>query len=755
MLEGIADLLEVADIGYRITVLTASDGRIGLASLNEIRPDLIISDIMMPNMGGFELLERVRSNPDWIHIPVVFLTAKGTREDILKGRLSGAELYITKPYDSVEFLDLVRSQLDRAFELERDRTRRYETFSRNIIQLLNHEFRTPLTYVTAYSELLNAGLLRDDAADIREYLRGIRIGAQRLSKLVEDLVVVMELRAGRVKERFERHAEVITDFEALLEWGSRRNYEGKIDLDSVFFPPNLDNVTPVIGVRSDLTNALDRLLENALKYAIIGKGRLAEVHVSLKADENEIRIDISDNGIGFPMRVGPRLFELFYQYNRDEIEQQGAGTGLTIAREIVELHGGRIEFESTEGQGSTFSVVLPRYETNRLAPNSRNYDGSLRKKATVLVVEDEALLLQGICDLMEVFEGKYEFIVETASDGFEGLEVLSKIQPNLIITDIMMPRMDGYELIRKVREVPEWVNIPVIFLTAKGERQDIVRGRRVGAEEYITKPYDANEFFGLLTTQLDRHFQKQSVMSRTFEELKQSVLNLLRSDFQLPLVAVADYSEKMIDLLEEVHSESELITHLQGIRSSSQEVNRLVEDFIFLAEVQTGEASLWFEMKSQPCSLAAFLDNLGIDGNAKVDWSRVILTASDRTKDAIVLADPTRLRFGIGRVVEAVQKRQKEPSRGLCQIMVSISEHARLARLEISLESSRFSDHDIRQLRWHLATSRPIEPELSGIAPGLLMAKAVINLHGGKIAIEKELNNTPSIVISLPVKTYI
>src|SRR5688572_521102 len=118
LLDGISDLLEVADMGYQVHALTASNGRAGLARIAEETPDLIISDIMMPLMDGFEFLAEVRKNPAWIHIPFIFLTARGEKRDIQEGRSSGAELYITKPFDNDELLQLVKGQLDRTFQLQ-------------------------------------------------------------------------------------------------------------------------------------------------------------------------------------------------------------------------------------------------------------------------------------------------------------------------------------------------------------------------------------------------------------------------------------------------------------------------------------------------------------------------------------------------------------------------------------------------------------------------------------------------------------
>ena len=113
---------------------------------------------------------------------------------------------------------------------------------------------------------------------------------------------------------------------------------------------------------------------------------------------------------------------------------------------------------------------------------------------------------------MGVFESPYELTVLTASDGEHGLEVLAESEPDLIVTDIMMPQMDGYEFLQEIRKNPAWVHIPVIFLTAKGDRQDILRGRSIGAEEYITKPYEVTQLFSLISAQLDRFFQRNMVI---------------------------------------------------------------------------------------------------------------------------------------------------------------------------------------------------------------------------------------------------
>lgn len=202
LLTGIADLLQLAGLPYEIRVLTAANGQAGLRLMQEETPDLIISDIMMPRMDGYEFLAEVRRRPSWVHIPFIFLTAKAKRDDLLQGRRMGAELYITKPFATAELLELVESQLDRTFELRRVREEKLAALKRDILQLLSHEFRTPLTYVTAYYEMLADSLTDFQETDhLEEYLRGIQAGSLRLSRLVQDLIRVMEIRTGRRRRR--------------------------------------------------------------------------------------------------------------------------------------------------------------------------------------------------------------------------------------------------------------------------------------------------------------------------------------------------------------------------------------------------------------------------------------------------------------------------------------------------------------------------------------------------------------------------
>lgn len=746
LLDGIADLLEVSEIGYAVQVTKATNGELGLKAVAENEPDLIISDVMMPKMGGFEFLEQLRNQPDWVHIPVIFLTAKGTPDDILKGRLSGAELYITKPYDSDELLQLVRSQLARAFELQGSRKRRLDSLSRNIVQLLNHEFRTPLTYVTAYYELLADGVLRDDPESLQEYLRGIQVGAARLRNLVGNLVAVLELRTGEAAKRIKNQSDVIDDIVALLQsfCGNCRCDESEED---VYIKCELPQRLPkIFGHRDSLYLILDCLLDNAVKFSLMNPGQEPNIVLSATTKNGEIAISVKDNGIGMPEHVHLRVFDLFYQHNREELEQQGAGTGLTIVNGLVELHAGCLEVDSVEGEGSTFTIILPVYEDGVQAQLGRP-EGKI--PATILLVEDEWFLLEGLRDLIGVFDSEYELTVLTASDGEKGLRVLEEHEPDLIITDIMMPRMNGYEFLSETRKNPAWLHIPFIFVTARGEREDILRGRSSGAEEYVTKPYDANELFAVIETQLDRHFKRQVALQEGFEELKRGILDLLMADLNMPLGIVSEFTEKMANNVEKLQSDQALMSYLRGIHSGSAQVSRLVEDFILLVELQTGKTVNWFALQAGPTNVNEVM--IGIEGQYRGndEWSNVVFHHHYTDEVELILMDPELLAKCLGRLVDLIVALCKD-----CQtIDVSLTSEMSNDHVQLTLGTGAVSltDNEAQQVNLLLAKAEPVVMELSEYDPALLITKGVVHYHSGAIEVDVAGNQRLDFIITFPV----
>jgi CheY-like chemotaxis protein len=758
LLDGIADLLEISNIGYEVKVLTASDGMGGLNTLREQLPDLIVSDIMMPRMGGYEFLNHIRRNPKWLHIPVIFLTAKGTSKDIREGRLSGAELYVTKPYDSDELLRLIQSQLDRAFQLQVDRQRRLRLLRSNIVQVLNHEFRTPLTYVTAYYDLLAEGLFSEDVTILWEYLRGIQVGATRLRRLVDDLITVIELRTGELAVRFKRQAAPIDDLGTSLRSMCER-YRHEHDSQRLSFLYQIEDPIPVVfGQRENLLDACDRIIDNAVKFSIHQPSG-AEVRVSVTSAEDKVRIKVEDNGIGLPSSEYKQIFDLFYQHNRPVLEQQGAGTGLTIARGLVELHSGFIEVASKEGVGSSFTIILP-VMTRPTGKDRISEPRSLSPRlATVLLVEDEVNLLEGMRDLLELFDGDYQLNVLAASNSVEALRILKRQRVDLIISDIMMPGMDGYQFLAEVRRIPALIHIPFIFLTARSERQDVMRGLGSGVEEYITKPYNEGELFGLICVQLDRHFERQGLVQSDFEELKRGVLDVLLPGLRIPLQAVSEYSKRLSDTLNSALTEQDLLTQLSGIHAGSNQLTRLAEDFIFLAELQTGEARKSFKLRSEPATAAAILDEVSRDYNRRNEPAVLQFERNMNLDLPLVRIDREMLWNCLERLIEVVSTIKNAASDGAVigddqegnrRINITSTSEGTDVYLSVATRDAQLSREQTNRMSALLAGSELVVLELSEYSPGLMIIKGAVDLHNGWMFIENRLENGFVFKIVLP-----
>ncbi len=358
LLQGIRDILEIE--GYRVD--TAASGVEGLDALNQmpVPPDLIISDIMMPRMDGYQFFEAVRSSDKWLEIPFVFLTAKGEKHDVRLGRRLGADEYVVKPMDPEDLLVIVAAKLRRREDMARVRENQVSEIKRNILTILNHEFRTPLTYMVAYSDMLNSDAEKLTSDELRLFLRGVNSGADRFRRLVENFIALVELETGEASQNFNWRSTVHSNLSGLcaeLADLTRLAAEEKQVTVEMDVPEALP---PFIADHEYLRAALSQLLDNAIKFSDTPGSRVV---LRATADDREVHFAVQDWGRGIPEPELEKIWTPFYQIERSVHEDQGAGSGLAIVRGIVNLHGGRVGVESKPGEGSTFTISLPLKKT--------------------------------------------------------------------------------------------------------------------------------------------------------------------------------------------------------------------------------------------------------------------------------------------------------------------------------------------------------------------------------------------------------
>lgn len=746
--EGLVDLLELSSSEHSINVRTAPNGVVALEKLRQQTPDLIISDIVMPEMDGIELVRQVRQNPAWARVPFIFLTARMARDEMLHAKLSGADQYLTKPFSGEDLWEMVDGQLRRSAQLRSRHEQAVGDLRRSLLQVLNHEFRTPLTYVMAYYEMLADGLRRPETQqDLKQYLNGLKTGYYRLTRLVENLIMVIDLSVEEGRQRVRDSAGPVNDLAELLE--------GVVDARAQLLRGDLVNVAleveplpPVLGNRAGLQTIFSHLLENAVKFAHFARGEAGEVVVSTAVSANTVRITFQDNGPGFEPHIAPRLFTLFYQHERNRYEQQGAGVGLTLAKELIELHNGRIEVHSEPGVGSTFTAVLPVLQPNANHTLQPGRMSSGRVAATILIVEDDLNLLYGLQDLLELSIYRYDISVHIAASAPEALAQMAYVAPHLIISDITMFGMDGYAFLQTVRERTEWVDIPFIFLTARSTHQDLQRGWRSGVEEYITKPYDVPELLALVNKQLDRYFTTRSLSQRDLRQLKHEILNLLPAGLELPLSSVGEYTAVLDNTLQHINTARDLRSTLEGMQTSSARLTRMVEDFIALVEFETEEAVSAFALQARR------LDNAGTLVYEVAELHAVRTGETLHGMEVHADAEMPGFWGSDGRILDSLQRLLAAglhclPAHARSPITLSSSHNVAAARFGIQY-AQPLPAEDAQIIHTVLDTTDTALIQMAPYAPGLRIATLNAMLHNGTV----RFRNAPAaeFIFEIPLK---
>ncbi|MCC2955496.1 response regulator [Massilia sp. IC2-477] len=353
---------------------------------------------------------------------------------------------------------------------------------------LSHELRTPLNAMLGWSQLLLQGA-RDEAM-LRRGLETIERNARAQSQLIEDMLDMSRLIAGKI--RVETRPVTAAEFvNAALETARPAAIAKQIHLVS-----DVDyDAGPVLGDPGRMQQVMSNLVSNAIKFTEPG-GRVA---VSVTREGDEVSIDVADSGIGIDPEFLPYVFDRFRQADSSSARRHGGlGLGLAIARQLVELQGGAITVASGgTGRGATFTVHLPIHQGGATleptaaptaAPDedARAAAGGSLAGLSVLVVDDEPDSLELVQQVLSETGAR----ILTAMSAGDALRMIERERPDLLISDIGMPLMDGFELIRRIRAARERAvsSVPAIALTAFSRREDQQRALEAGFDEYMAKP---------------------------------------------------------------------------------------------------------------------------------------------------------------------------------------------------------------------------------------------------------------------------
>lgn len=344
--------------GYEVEV--AQDGREALDILDKgFVPALIVSDIMMPRMDGYEFFQAVRQRDHLKAVPFIFLTALGSRRDVSVGKMMGADDYLIKPFEPEEFLIAIQNKLQRTAEIRADLVQQLDGARRSLVQLLSHELRTPLTYVTGGFALLAEELdrLQQNAMteDVRISLDLIQSGTHRLNRLAEQMVLYSQIASGFVSHRIAESSESL-DMAFLITDAQHTVLDLSQERDVVIHKVNSDAFQfRVMGIQDLLVTAFSEILRNAVLYSPIG----SEIEVALGRDQTWGILTVSDHGAGIKPDDQTGIWDVMIQSDRERNEQQGAGMGLPITKGIIEAHKGTVTLHSVPDEGTRVTIRLP------------------------------------------------------------------------------------------------------------------------------------------------------------------------------------------------------------------------------------------------------------------------------------------------------------------------------------------------------------------------------------------------------------
>ena len=342
---------------------------------------------------------------------------------------------------------------------------------------MSHELRTPLNAIIGFSSLMSAQAEVDGSLNVpREWVEHIRNGGEHLLSLINDVLDLAKVEAGRLElatEGVDLGHAVASSVAGIRPLADRKRQTVDVVMDSF------------ITVEADpgrLRQILYNLLSNAIKYTP-DEGC---IQVTGSRLTDEIRISVSDNGVGIAADDQARVFEEFRQVGDQEKRMAGTGLGLALTRRLVEAHGGRIELESKLGVGSTFTVTLPDLHPVEEAADPADpllVDVLPKEGQDVLLIEDEASSAR----LLQTYLVKAGHQVRVASDGERGLAMARAHKPAAIVLDILLPGIDGWEVLRQLKSEAGLRDVPVIIATVVDERGV---GLALGAVDYMVKPVD-------------------------------------------------------------------------------------------------------------------------------------------------------------------------------------------------------------------------------------------------------------------------
>ena len=519
IIEDIPDMREylAENLETYFSIFEAADGKEGLEKARRFLPDLIISDIMMPNMDGNEMIQKMKEEPPLQNIPVIFLTANMTPATRSRSFSMGAIDYIVKPFNIEELEAKVKNLLsfkkyiamkEKASEEKKVRKKIEEMYRsrEHFFSVLSHEMRNPISIIQMRFERYMMQVYKSRVSIPSEEIKALYEKSKMVGTQFDGILDLAKYRSGQRKIMIKE-----TDIGRFISNFIENNHSiAKAEKIDLRFENQLTGGDMIYIDQSEIKKALQNLFTNSIKYKYSGRGEKSFIRIVTKKDAQNYIIDFQDNGLGIPEEDLPFIFEKFTQTksNRSQVFQgkrASTGLGLNITKEAVNANGGWISVESIsvdediKNHGATFSLKIPigkehllkradvifvDKKPNELKKKTKERANITNKKHHILVVEDDQIMRFFLKDVLS----HENYRISLAENGQVGLEFVKKASPDLIITDLQMPVMDGILMTKNIRKLKKVKKIPIIMLTNFKEESNRRKALEAGVDDYIIKP---------------------------------------------------------------------------------------------------------------------------------------------------------------------------------------------------------------------------------------------------------------------------
>jgi signal transduction histidine kinase len=504
-----------ATLGEEHELVLAQSGSDALRLLLERDFAVVLLDVMMPNMDGFETARLIRARERSRDTPIIFVTAhRDDDEKVREGYALGAVDFLFKPV-----VTEVLSAKVSVFVALQERTRKLQMLERraheqrlaeerqrwaaealrienarkdDFLAVLAHELRNPLTPVLLSLRLLREGRL--DTTTVSSCVDAMDRQVRHLMRLVDDLLDVSRITSGKIELR-----PVQTTLAAVVTQALEATQPLLLEKGHQMEVVEASGVVPMVADADRLSQVVSNLVSNAARYTERG-GR---VRVAYGGDELEGWVRVEDNGRGIEASALPHVFDMYYQAEGSHRVDLGLGLGLAVAKKLINLHGGSITARSQgPGRGSTFEIRLPVGELSPPTPIPAPQLRTEREGAKILVVDDNDDVRLMTAELLR----SYGHRVDQASDGQTAVELAVADPPDLILLDLGMPGMDGFATAKLLRERMGDRIPPLVALSGFGSKSDRQKTTEAAFAVHLLKPVDPDQ---LLTT-LDRVLHSES-----------------------------------------------------------------------------------------------------------------------------------------------------------------------------------------------------------------------------------------------------